>query len=141
VRKAIFSAHLWQPSAARESADQSDVNSKSADLDRRLRIGWLNIRSLSKKTVAVRKAIESNNLDVLALTETWHQNSTAIFLRDAAPSDFAVVDAVWESQPDTEGLLCCTVDCCDATRSICRRSQRLKPSVPGLRLVVQLSCY
>ena len=88
----------------RESADTTDVNSASADRDRRLRIGWLNVRSLSKKTVAVREAIESNNLDVLALTETWHHDSGDICLRDAAPPDFAVVDAVRESQPGYGGI-------------------------------------
>ena len=66
--------------------------------------GWLNVRSLSKKTVAVREAIESNNLDVLALTETWHHDSGDICLRDAAPPDFAVVDAVRESQPSYGGI-------------------------------------
>ena len=103
VRKAIFRAHLWRPGTTSQSPDQSHVNSKSADRDRRLRIGWLNVRSLSKKTVAVRKAIESN-LDVLVLTETWHQHSNDICLRDAVPSFFAVVDAVRESQPRYGGI-------------------------------------
>jgi len=66
VRKAIFSAHLWRPRAARRSADRPNVNKKSAVGDRRLRVGWLNVRSLNNKTVAVRETIESNNLDVLA---------------------------------------------------------------------------
>ena len=52
----------------RESAERLDVNSKSADRDRRLRIGWLNVGSLAKKTVVEREIILSNNLDVLALT-------------------------------------------------------------------------
>jgi len=41
-------------------------------------LGWLNVRSLSRKTVAVRETIESKNLDVLVLTETWHQDSNDI---------------------------------------------------------------
>ena len=94
VRKSIFRSHLWRPCAERRSADRSDVNNVSADHDRRLRIGWLNVRSLNNKTVAVRETIESNNLDVLALTETWHQHSGDVCLRDAAPPDFAVADVV-----------------------------------------------
>jgi len=52
----------------------------------------------------VREIIVSNSLDVLALTETWHQHSSGICLRDAAPSDFAVTDAVRESQPGYGGI-------------------------------------
>jgi len=76
------------------------------------------VRSLNNKTVAVRETIESNNLDVLALTETWHQHSGDVCLRDAAPPDFAVVDVVRASQPGYGGtavlysalLRCTTVD-------------------------------
>ena len=64
VRKAIFSAHLWRSRATRQSADHSDVNNKSADRDRRLRIGWLNVRLLAKNAAAVCESIQSNNLDV-----------------------------------------------------------------------------
>jgi len=103
VRKSIFRAHLWRPCAERRSADRPEVNNHSADRDR-LRIGWLNVRSLNNKTVAVRETIEFNNLDVLALTETWHQHSNDICLRDAAPPDFAVTDAVRESQPGYGGI-------------------------------------
>ena len=120
VRKAIFSAYLWRPRAVRESAYTTDVNSASADPDRRLRIGWLNVRSLSKKTVAVREAIESNNLDVLALTETWHHDSGDICLRDTAPPDFALSTLFANHSPATEGSLCYIVDYCDVIMSTCR---------------------
>lgn len=54
---------------------------------------------MAKKTVAVLETILSNNLDVLALTELWHQTSSDICLQNAALSDFAVADAVREAQP------------------------------------------
>ena len=104
VRKAIFSFHLWRPRKTKGSADRSEVNNESADRDRRLRIGWLNVRSLTKKALAARETIESNNLDVLALTETWHQHTSEVCLQDAAPSDFAVADVVRESQPGYGGI-------------------------------------
>ena len=76
VRKAIFSARVWQPCAARNSADRpyvnKHVNKQPADRDRRLRVGWLNVRSLTNKSTAVQEAIVTQNLDVLALTETSH---------------------------------------------------------------------
>ena len=104
VRKAIFSAHLWQPVRARQSADRLFVNTTSAERERRLRIGWLNVRSLANKTVAVHEAIVAKNLDILSLTEMWHHDTGDISLRQAAPPDFAVVDAVRESQPGYGGI-------------------------------------
>ena len=104
VRKAIFIAHLWQPRAARQSADHRRVNRKSADDKRRLRVGWLNVRSLGNKSTAVHETIVANDLDVLALTETWHQDSSDVCLHQAAQSDFRVVDAVRSSQPGYGGI-------------------------------------
>jgi len=104
VRKAIFSAHQWQPQLARQSRDRLFVNKRSADCDRRLRIGWLNVRSLANKTTAVQEIIAEKDLDILALTETWHHDSRDISLRQAAPSYYSVVDAVWESQPGYGGI-------------------------------------
>ena len=39
------------------------------------------------------------------MTETWLQDSNDICLRDAVPSNFAVVDAVRESQPGYGGIV------------------------------------
>ena len=69
-----------------------------------MRVGWLNVRSLASKTVAVHEAVTTNDLDVLVLTETWHRTSDDICLREAAPSDFTVVDSVRESQPGYGGI-------------------------------------
>ena len=104
VRKELFSARLWRPRAARQSADHPYVNKQSADRDRYLRVGWLNVRSLANKSVAVHETISAQNLDVLALTETWHHDSSNVCLRQAAPSDFAVVDAVRSHQPGYGGI-------------------------------------
>lgn len=102
VRKAAFRAHLWKPRAARRSADRSNVNNRR--VDQRLHIGWLNVRSLANKTTAVYETIITKKLDVLALTETWHRDGQDVCLRQAAPSDFTVVDAVRQSQPGYGGI-------------------------------------
>ena len=109
VRKAIFSARVWQPRAARNSPDRpyvnKHVNKQSADRDdRRIRVGWLNVRSLANKSTAVQETIVAQNLDVLALTETWHHDSGDVCLRQAAPPDFAVVDAARPHQPGYGGI-------------------------------------
>lgn len=131
VRKAIFSTRLWQPRAARQSADRQDVNNASADDNRCLRVGWLNVRSLANKSTAVHEAIVAKELDVLALTETWHYDSNDVCLHQAAPSDFAVVDAVRPTQPGYGGiavlysalLRCCRVDLPPTTtfEALCNR--------------------
>ena len=73
VRKAIFSAHLWQPGRDRKLADRSiSIVSRENNARRHLRVGWLNVRSLASKTVAVHEAVTTNDLDVLVPTETWH---------------------------------------------------------------------
>jgi hypothetical protein len=57
-----------------------------------VRVGWLNVRPLSGKTVAIHETIDDRALDVLMLTDTWHYSSDDICLRLSAPSDFTVVD-------------------------------------------------
>ena len=56
-------------------------------------IGWLNCQSLRNKTVAVHTTITEQSLDVLALTETWHDNSNDASLRLCTPDGYALVDA------------------------------------------------
>jgi len=55
-------------------------------------IGWLNCHSLRNKTLAVHSTIIEQSLDVLALTETWHDNSDDMSLRLSAHNGYAVVD-------------------------------------------------
>jgi len=71
------------------------------------------------------EAIVAKNLDILSLTEMWHHDTCDICLCQAAPSDFAVVDAVRESQPGYSGiavlysslLRCCKLDLPPTTTS------------------------
>ena len=67
------------------------MSSRSAD--RSMVIGWLNCQSLRNKTVAVHTTITEQSLDVLALTETWHDNSNDASLRLCTPDGYALVDA------------------------------------------------
>lgn len=62
------------------------------------------VRSLANKTAAVHETIVSRKLDILALTEVWHQSSGDVCLRDAAPDDFAVLDVVREWQSGYGGV-------------------------------------
>ena len=90
VRKAIFSHGLWLPRHQRNLRQHRECLQTTADAQpafnvnkRRgaacakspLRCGWLNARSLSNKTSAVYETIDDRQLDVLAVTETWHHCS------------------------------------------------------------------
>jgi len=82
----LFLAHICGNRGEPENWSVSIVNREN-NAQRHLRVGWLNVRSLASKTVAVHEAVTTNDLDVLVLTETWHRTSDDICLREAAPSD------------------------------------------------------
>ena len=47
------------------------INERDCDNTSHLKIGLLNVRSLTSKTVIVNELITDHNLDVIGLTETW----------------------------------------------------------------------
>ena len=53
--------------------------------------------------------IDDRQLDVLAVTETWHRSSDDLSLRLAAPPDYTA-DAVRETDPGHEVLSSFTAD-------------------------------
>lgn len=56
-----------------------------------LRLGFLNVRSASNKSAVIHDLIESERLDVLALCETWFQQTTPVAIKnDIAPPGFSV---------------------------------------------------
>jgi len=58
-----------------------------------LRLGLLNARSVTTKSTAIADTITAERLDVLALTETWHQTSDDVPLKRCAPTGYTIVDA------------------------------------------------
>jgi len=58
-----------------------------------LLVGSFNIRSVSRKSATVCDMISLLNLDILALQETWHENTDSLALRRAVPSGYSVVEA------------------------------------------------
>ena len=56
-----------------------------------LRFGSLNVHSATNKSADIHDLIDSNNLDVLALCETWFQAATPLAIKnDIAPSGFSI---------------------------------------------------
>ena len=101
VRKAIFSFMLWRSTRARPALSRgggsSDGGSKQSNVNKRcdgILAGLLNTQTLSKnRPIAVSDAILTRRLDVLALTETWHQASDDVSLKRCAPPGYSIVDA------------------------------------------------
>jgi len=56
-------------------------------------IKWLNCQWIRNKTTAVHSTITERSLDVLALSETWHDNRSDVSLRLCTPDGYTVVDA------------------------------------------------
>ena len=58
-----------------------------------LLVGSLNARSINNKSATITNLIDELKLDVLAIQESWHENSDALSLRSCVPPGYAVVDA------------------------------------------------
>ena len=112
VRKSLFKHYLWRPARSRLRAQHSSahrgrrgspvtsapkVNNNTRSADSFMTIGWLNVQSLTNKSVIIEQLITERPLNVLALTETWHGDSDDSRLRLAVPTGFAVIDAARQS--------------------------------------------
>ncbi|ESO08390.1 hypothetical protein HELRODRAFT_169215 [Helobdella robusta] len=70
-----------------------------------MKLGLLNVRSLSNKSVVIYDALLHNKIDVIVLTETWHRASNDDSVKSALPLGYGYVDAVREFDPAHGGLI------------------------------------
>jgi hypothetical protein len=104
VRKAIFSLQLWWPKRLHTSrlaygggTRRHSREGHSSPSHDELTVGVFNAQSVTQKSTAISETVIDRQLDVLALTETWHHASDDLPLRRCAPPGYAIVDASRQS--------------------------------------------
>ena len=112
VRKAIFSLRLWFPRRRHSSrivhgsGTRRYARSGGPNLScNRLSFGLLNANSVTDRSTAISDVITTEQLDVMAITETWHRASTDVSLKRCAPTGYAIIDVPRPSRAGGVALL------------------------------------
>ena len=105
VRKVIFGLRLWRPVRQRLHSQRTRQpvrpgRSRSADC-KDVSVGCVNAQSLGNKAAMLCCSIVDERLDMLVITETWHENSSSAVLRRVTPSGFRCIDAARPIPSDT----------------------------------------
>jgi exonuclease III len=70
-----------------------------------LSVGSLNARSINNKSATITNLIDELRLDVLAIQESWHENSDALSLRSCVPPGYTVVDVARAQAYDSSDVV------------------------------------
>ena len=96
VRKAIFSLRLWAPARQRLHSQRRQRRPGSrprAACVGGLTVGCVNARSVGNKAATLCSAIADGQLDIIVITETWHERTESTALKRATPPGYAYLEA------------------------------------------------
>jgi len=100
VRKAIFSLRLWRPRYQRRHATRLFKRDQELSRTRPLCTGesglsvvCVNSRSIGNKAATLCRIITESNVDVMVITETWHEGSQSSALKRLILPGYHCVDA------------------------------------------------
>ena len=108
VRKSIFRLRLWQPAHQRSHSRHRllaapgtrPFRTRSAAVIDGLSLGCINARSVGNKAATLCRTIVDEQLDVLVITETWHECSESTELQRVTPANYKCIDAARPLPPD-----------------------------------------
>lgn len=89
-----------KPSTYCFNSSSSTTNTASCRPQPHLTMASFNVRSINNKSATISDLISDYHLDVLALQETWHENTDSLSLRFAVPSGYNVVEAARNGKTD-----------------------------------------
>ena len=108
MRKSIFSLRLWQPACQRSHSRRRLLAAprtrllytRPATVSDGLLLECINARSVSNKAATLCRTIVDEQLDVLVITETWHECSESTELRRVTLANYKCIDAARPLPPD-----------------------------------------
>ena len=97
VRKAIFSLRLWAPASQwlhsqRRQRLYPGSRPRAAYVGG-LTVGCVNARSVGNKAATLCSAIADGQLDIIVITETWHERTESTALKRATPPVYVCIEA------------------------------------------------
>ena len=103
TRKICFSLKLWCPKRFRLA--RLKPNSKRPQTSDGVKCGLLNPRSINEKEAQICLLIQEYDLDILALTETWCHDKSAVSLKAVSPRGFSIIQVPRGSRGGGVGLI------------------------------------
>ena len=119
VRKTLFNNHIWLPSYKRSlythetGSSRPDQSTFTNHLSvpppiptqykhNRMSIGYMNAQSIRAKSAQLTNVISEHRLDIFAITETWHESTDDITLKQITPDGYSSIDCARHRSPSSD---------------------------------------
>jgi len=110
ARKSIFRYRLWRPGRQRKHVQRQGNSLLSRDRDFRvsstndqlIAAACVNAHSVATRPATICSAIIDGDIDLLVITETSHECSDSVALKNVTPSGYSCLDAARPLQPNAD---------------------------------------